>query len=70
MIGRMKDDKNLTDLIARAVAAYEAMTSEQKADHDYEQRRSFIRGMCPWRRDYGDWCKVVDRVLPPRTSRS
>lgn len=61
-----RDGKNITDLIARAVAAYEAMTPEQKVAHDYEQRRSFVRGMCPSNRDYDLWCKTVDKILPPR----
>lgn len=31
----------------------------------YEQRRSFVRGMCPSKRDYTEWCAEVDRLLPP-----
>lgn len=31
----------------------------------YEQRRSFLRGMCPSHRDYADWCAQVDKHLPP-----
>jgi len=31
----------------RATAAYEAMTSAQKAAHDKAQRESFARGMMP-----------------------
>ena len=56
---------DLNDLIIEARAAYEAMTPEQKAYHDYEQKRSFVRGMCPWKQDYTEWCKIVDRILPP-----
>lgn len=60
------NDAELRDLVAQAVAKYDAMTPEEKADHDYAQRRSFARGMCPSNRDYAEWCKVVDRLLPPR----
>ena len=31
----------------RAIAAYDAMTPEQKAVHDKAQRESFVRGMMP-----------------------
>lgn len=31
----------------------------------YEQRRSFLRGMCPSHRDYADWCAQVDKHVPP-----
>ena len=31
----------------------------------YEQRRSFVRGMCPSHRDYKEWCEAVDRLMPP-----
>lgn len=57
----------LMSLIETAKAKYEAMTPEQKASHDYEQRRSFVRGMCPANTDYGAWCRAVDRILPPRS---
>lgn len=62
----MKDGPELTELIAKARAAYEAMTPEQQDHHDYEQRRSFVRGMCPSKRNYAEWCRSVDRILPPR----
>lgn len=63
-------EAELQELIAGARARYDAMTPEQKAAHDYEQRRSFARGMCPDNRDYAEWCKVVDRVLPPQRAAS
>lgn len=56
---------NFEELVAKARAAYDALTPEQKAEHDYAQRRSFVRGMCPDRMNFDEWCKVVDRVLPP-----
>ena len=59
-------NSELNDLIAEARARYDGLSPEDKADHDYEQRRSFVRGMCPGKRDYGEWCKMVDRLLPPR----
>jgi len=52
-------------MVADACARYDAMTPTQKAHHDHEQRRSFVRGMCPDNRDYGEWCKMVDRLIPP-----
>lgn len=61
-------EAELKSLVAQAKAVYEAMTPEQKANHDYAQRRSFVRGMCPSARDFDEWCKVVDRILPPRQS--
>ena len=59
------NETEFKELVAKAVAAYDALTPEQKADHDYEQRRSFTRGMCPSKRDYTEWCASVDRLLPP-----
>lgn len=58
---------DLQELIAKSEAAYAAMTPQQRAEHDYAQRRSFIRGMCPSRSDFTVWCKVVDRILPALT---
>ena len=51
--------------IKDAVAAYKALSPEEKARHDYEQRRSFVRGMCPSRMNYDEWCALVDKQLPP-----
>ena len=62
----LKDRPQLNVLIKQAVAAYAAMSPEDKMDHDYEQRRSFVRGMCPSKRDYAEYCAAVDRLLPPR----
>lgn len=58
-------DPELKQLIAEAVMKYDRMTPQQRARHDHEQRRSFVRGMCPTSRDYGEWCEIVDRLLPP-----
>jgi hypothetical protein len=52
-------------LLRRAVAAYEALPPERKAALDYEQRRSFARGMCPSSRDFKRWCEEIDKLLPP-----
>lgn len=57
--------QNFQELVAKAEAAYQALSPEQKAHHDLSQRRSFLRGMCPGTTDYAEWCKVVDRVIPP-----
>ena len=59
-------EAELMELVAKAQRRYAAMTPEQQADHDYEQRRSFVRGQCPGKRDYAQWCKTVDKLLPPR----
>ena len=58
-------EAELKELIRKAQDAYDAMTPEQKAHHDWEQRRSFVRGMCSSKQDYGEWCKLVDRLMPP-----
>jgi hypothetical protein len=55
----------LMDKVRAAQAKYEALSEGQKALHDYEQRRSFVRGMCPDNKDIKEWSKMVDRVLPP-----
>lgn len=55
-------------LVAAAQARYDAMTPEQKVTHDYNQRRSFVRGMCPSKSNYEEYCKAVDRLLPPLTA--
>jgi len=52
----------LLALIERAKS--HVMTPEEQ----YEQRRSFVRGMCPFNRDYASWCAEVDRLLPPLAS--
>lgn len=58
-------ETDLLDRIQRAKAQYDAMTPAMKAAHDYEQRRSFVRGMCPDDQDFTQWCKIVDKMLPP-----
>lgn len=39
-------DARLAALVQRARAAYDAMSPVDRAMHDAEQRRSFIRGQC------------------------
>lgn len=39
-----KDTQELTELIAKAKAIYDAMTPEQKVEHDRLQRESWVRG--------------------------
>lgn len=55
----------LDALLKEAVARHDAMTPVERAAHDHEQRRSWVRGMCPSNRDYEEWCRRVDEVLPP-----
>lgn len=54
----------LRALADKARAAYEAMTPSQKLRHDYMQRRSFVRGMCPSHRNYEEYCAGVDKRMP------
>ena len=58
-------DEELKPLIAAAERRYAALSPAAKAAHDHEQRRSFARGMCPFNRDYGEWCHRVDTILEP-----
>lgn len=58
-------EERLRELIALANAAYAAMTPSQKLRHDYEQRRSFAKGMCPWKRDFTEYCASIDKRMPP-----
>jgi hypothetical protein len=58
----------LKELVAAAEARYQTLSPAEKARHDHEQRRSFVRGMCPSRLDYNEWCEMVDRVIPPLTA--
>src|ERR1700749_90896 len=61
-------NERLLQLIADARARYDAMTPDQKARHDYEQRRSFVRGMCRMSatpEEKAEYDKAVDRLLPP-----
>lgn len=59
-------EAELMALIAKANERYQALSPQEKEEHDYEQRRSFVRGSCPSDRNYEDWCKVVDKLMPPR----
>jgi len=52
-------DADLLALLDRA--RNHVMTPNER----YEQRRSFLRGMCPSHRDYADWCAQVDKHVPP-----
>jgi hypothetical protein len=61
----MNEQPSLKQQIAEAVMRYDRMTPAQRARHDHEQRRSFVRGCCPSNRDYGDWCAIVERLLSP-----
>lgn len=57
--GVPKTSPELLALLERA--KNHVMTPEEV----YEQRRSFVRGMCPSNRDYTEWCADVDRIIPP-----
>lgn len=63
-------DTELRELVAAAQARYDALDPYQKLEHDWEQRRSFVRGMCADNQDYAEWCNVVDRLMPPLPKRS
>lgn len=64
----MLTEERLRELVERANAAYEAMTPSQKLRHDYEQRRSFAKGMCPWKRDFAEYSAEVDKLMPPEST--
>lgn len=55
-------------LLAEANARFDALSPQQQEEHRYEQRRSFVRGSCPSNQDFKEWCKMVDRILPPKGS--
>lgn len=56
---------DLQEMVKAARDRYDALTPFEKAAHDYEQRRSFVRGMCPSDKNMEEWSKVVDLHLPP-----
>lgn len=58
-------EAELKALVEKSVAAFDALSSAQQTIHRYEQRRSFVRGQCPTNRDYHEWRRSVDRLLPP-----
>ena len=64
-LGHTQTSDKLLKLIAEAKARYEALSPEEKATHDYAQRRSFVRGMCPDDQGFDEYCKAVDKILPP-----
>lgn len=59
---RVSDLQTSTELLALIDRAKNHVMS---AEEIYEQRRSFIRGMCPSNRDYKGWCETVDKMFPP-----
>lgn len=67
-IPKTMTDERLRELADKAQAAYDAMTPSEKLRQDYEQRRSFMRGMCPWASDYETHCSNVDRIMPPAST--
>jgi hypothetical protein len=58
-------NQKLNDLLQQSIARYAALSPEEKAAHDYEQKRSFAKGMCPDSQNYEDWCKRIDETMPP-----
>jgi hypothetical protein len=59
-------NQKLNDLLQQSIARYATLSPEEKAAHDYEQKRSFAKGMCPDSQNYEDWCKRIDETMPPR----
>jgi hypothetical protein len=57
-VSKLETDPKLLELIERA------KNHVMSPFEIYMQRRSFVRGMCPSNRDYAEWCKAVDRLLP------
>lgn len=39
--------RDFVEMAKKAKAIYDAMSPEQRADHDKAQRESFVRGMMP-----------------------
>ena len=58
------DEALLKALVDAAQARYAALSPAAKLRHDYMQRRSFVRGMCPEERGYDAWCDHVDDAMP------
>lgn len=56
--------RDLAALVARATAAYDALSPSQKLRHRYMQRRSFARGMASSRGDYVAHCARVEEKMP------
>jgi len=59
---RPSDPKTSPELLALLERAKSHVMTPEDV---YEQRRSFVRGMCPSDRDYTEWCADVDRIIPP-----
>jgi hypothetical protein len=57
-------ESELQALIDTAEARYQALSPSARLRHDYMQRRSFVRGMCPSNRDFAEHCRSVDKILP------
>lgn len=60
----LPDRPDLKALADEAQKRYEALTPSQKLRHNYMQRRSFARGMCPSNRDFAEHCRSIDKLLP------
>lgn len=54
----------LKEMIEKASAITKAFNASERLRHDYMQRRSFARGMCPRNRDFVEHCKSVDELMP------
>lgn len=57
-------EAELRALVDAAQTRYEALSPTERLRHDYMQRRSFVRGMCPEAREYNAWCDRVDETMP------
>lgn len=57
-------EADLKALIEAAQGRYDALSPSERLRHDYMQRRSFVRGMCPEARDYDAWCNRIDEAMP------
>ena len=62
------NDDDLRELAAKAHAVFESMTPSEKLRHHYMQRRSFVRGMAPWKADFDLYRQELDRYLPDEKS--
>lgn len=54
----------LKAMAQKAQERYDALSPSDKLRHNYMQRRSFVRGMCPEAREYTSWCDQVEETMP------
>lgn len=56
--------EELRKLAKAASDRYHAMPASERLRHDYLQRKSFAKGMCPDHGDYEAHSKLIDERMP------